>query len=845
MAASLALVALSIFYLAQNIRIDTDTEDMLSASLPFRQNAIAIDKAFPSLEDRLLIVIEAPGADRADAAARVLSERLREHPELFRDVSSNAADPFLDKNGLLYLPLQELNELAARLSAAQPFLGTLRQQPNLGGLADMVGLLGKAGDTDPATLGEAARVLGGMEDVATKVRNGEKASLSWSALLMPPRSAEMAPVRRLITLQPVLDYGSLHPAAAAERKIFDLAEAAAFGSQGVGVRLTGSAALESEELGSVEEGMAAAGVISLVLVALVLILGLRSFGAIAALLVTLVAGLIWTAAYAIWAVGALNLISVAFAVLFVGLSVDFGIHVYLRATEQARDSTWSRAIVNGARGISTSLTLCAVTSAIAFFSFLPTDYVGLAELGLIAGGGMIIALVANLTLLPALLRLLVRRVPNLTPSAPKQSGPPKYAKPIVAAVALLSVLSLFAAGGARFDFDPMNLRDADGPSMRALNDLAAAGLVEPYATEILAPDAEQADAIAARLKPLPEVGEVRTVSSLVPVNQNAKLTVIEDLALFIGPSFYAPVGSVVMETEALRHAVERLRENLLGLAALPELGDAVVRLENTLSGDVSPSQLAVINAALFETLPPQLDRIGGLLEAARIDVKDLPDNWKRTYLAEDGRARVEVTPAGDKRDAESLKAFVAAVAAIAPNASGAPVIIVEAGQAVLFAFAEALAVAVVLIAVVVYFVVGSAVSTLLVFAPVVVAALWTLAVAALVGIPFNFANVIVLPLLFGLSVDFGIHIVMRGRAEASDVAQDIALAASTTPRAVLLSALTTICSFGAIILSGHPGTASMGLLLTISISLTLIAILVFLPALLALIGGRGKHGDVA
>jgi len=839
-AASLLLVALSIFYLAQNIRIDTDTEDMLSASLPFRQDAIAIDEAFPSLEDRLLIVIEAPDADRADAAARTLSTRLREQPALFRDVSSNAADPFLDRHGLLYLSLEELNELAARLSAAQPFLGTLRGQPNLGGLAEMVALLGQAGETDPATLDEAARVLNSMADVAAKVRNGENASLSWSALLSPQGSTELAPVRRLITLQPVLDYGSLHPAKAAEKTIFDLAQAAGFAAQGVNVRLTGSAALESEELSSVEEGMAAAGIISLVLVALVLIFGLRSFGAIAALLVTLIAGLIWTATFAIWAVGALNLISVAFAVLFVGLSVDFGIHVYLRATEYAPHGSWAEAIVAGARGISASLTLCAVTSAIAFFSFLPTDYVGLAELGLIAGAGMIIALFANLTLLPALLRLLVKRAPHLAANRKARTRPAKHAKLIVACVAVLSLLSIFAAADARFDFDPMNLRNADGPSMQTLSDIAAEGMVEPYAAEILAADAVEADAIAARLEPLKEVGEVRTITSLVPANQDEKLAVIDDLALFIGPSFFAPAGSVPMEDDALRQATERLRENLLGLAALPVLGKAAIRLESALDDGASPSQREAINAALFETLPAQLERIGTLLEAAPVDIAALPDNWKRAYLADDARARIEVVPAGDKRDTETLEAFVAAVTAIAPNASGAPVIIVEAGKAVLFAFAEALTIAVLLIAVVVYFVVGSALSTLLVFAPVVVAALWTLAVAALADIPFNFANVIVLPLLFGLSVDFGIHIVMRGRAEANETS----LAATTTPRAVLLSALTTICSFGAIILSGHPGTASMALLLTISISLTLVAILVFLPALLALIGDRQK-GDAS
>lgn len=157
-------------------------------------------------------------------------------------------------------------------------------------------------------------------------------------------------------------------------------------------------------------------------------------------------------------------------------------------------------------------------------------------------------------------------------------------------------------------------------------------------------------------------------------------------------------------------------------------------------------------------------------------------------------------------------------------------IIVEAGRAVLDAFGEALLIALLGIGAVLWLVLRRFNDVLLVFAPVCVAALWTLAVSAVADVPFNFANVIVLPLLFGLSVDFGIHIVLRQRG--LDAGHDAM--STTTPRAVLLSALTTLGSFGSIMLSGHPGTASMGLLLSIAISLSLVAILIFLPALMAL-----------
>ena len=223
----------------------------------------------------------------------------------------------------------------------------------------------------------------------------------------------------------------------------------------------------------------------------------------------------------------------------------------------------------------------------------------------------------------------------------------------------------------------------------------------------------------------------------------------------------------------------------------------------------------------------RLETLVSAFDADLIDIETLPDHLKSRYVTSKGMTRIEVIPSEDVRDQVALKEFVQAVQRVAPHAAGAPIVIIEAGQAVLASFAQALAYSLIGISIVLFVVLRRVKDVLLVFAPVLVAALWALAVSALLDIPFNFANVIVLPLLFGLSVDFGVHLVMRGRDGTKQNAR------STTPRAITLSALTTIGSFGSIMLSGHPGTASMGLLLTISIALSLTAILILLPALMA------------
>ena len=282
---------------------------------------------------------------------------------------------------------------------------------------------------------------------------------------------------------------------------------------------------------------------------------------------------------------------------------------------------------------------------------------------------------------------------------------------------------------------------------------------------------------------------------------------------------------------------------LLKLKNQPGLAASAAALSNVFS-DFGPGSEAAqrINQALFAGLPANLETLIDALAAGPVDVAALPAHLRSRYIGANGEVRLEVRPQIDTHDAKALAAFVADVQNLAPHASGAPVIIVEAGAAVLEAFAQALATSLMGIGIVLWLVLRRLRDVGLVFAPVFVAALWTLAVAAIFDVPFNFANVIVLPLLFGLSVDFGIHLVMRARdAEIADNGTVINPMRTSTPRAVLMSALTTIGSFGSIMLSGHPGTASMGQLLSIAISLSLLAVLVLLPAMLTL-SARWQRG---
>ena len=854
---SVAVSAVAVVYLAGNIRINTDTDDMLSPDLPFRRHSEAFDKAFPQFSDNLLVVIDGQTPDLADDVARALAMRLRQRPELFGGVYDPAGNEFLRRNSFLYLSVDDLYELSDQLAEAQPFLGTLWRDHSLRGLFRMLGLaineLTRETGKSPI---EMVGVLDAIAEVAQAQAAGRFRQLSWQALMSGTVAGEDEAVanRRVLVIQPTLDFSSLAPAADAMAGVRGLARDMGLTPEnGVRVRLTGSAALAHEELESVEKGMGLAAGLSLTLVIVLLTIGLRSKQLVAATLATLVMGLIWTAAFAILALGTLNLISVAFAVLFIGLSVDFGIHYGLRYKEgMDRGADHADALSEAATQVGGALTLCAVSAAIAFYSFLPTDYAGLAELGLIAGTGMFIAFFANITVLPALLTVMPRLGRVKKGKASRfalrlfpvrlifQSFIRLNSRAVCISALAVGVAGVFLLPKAAFDFDPLNLKDPTTESVATIFDLMADNRSSPYSVSVLTENLEQAESLAERLKVLPEIDGTATLADFVPEDQEEKLQIIATMGLFLAPSFVSAGPGGRTAPEDRDKALGKFLHDLRKLAALRPGGDeaqAARRLSRALDGlfgdgPADPAGLKEFENRLLTALPGRLETLKSALEATPVSLESLPADITASQIAADGKARLEIYPKENLRDRQALKRFVEAVRSVAANASGSSVVILEAGNAVIKAFWQAAVISVSLIALLLIVILKRWLDAVLVFAPMVLAALLTVAVSVILNLPFNFANVIVLPLLFGLGVASGIHLVLRER----EVNSVTGVLETSTPRAVVFSALTTIGSFGSIALSSHPGTSSMGLLLTIAITLTLGCTLIVLPALMIVTG---------
>jgi hopanoid biosynthesis associated RND transporter like protein HpnN len=412
------------WYSATHLTMDTNNADLISKRVGWRQDSVAYQKAFPIYVDNLAVVVDGATPDLASSAVKRLAKTLRSQPELFESVYVPGGGKFFARNGLLYLKPDKLNALANRLVRIQPLLGRLSTDPTLVTFFD---LLGQAMAPDAPVQLSLSPVFGELADVFDANRRGHFDQMSWQGLIGGDQPGVSS--QRFIIVKPRLDYDALLPAAAPMQAIRDGATKLHLdAAHGVRVRQTGEVALSDEELQSVTQGAAWGALAATLLVGIILYMGLRSWALMGASLASLVAGLVGTATFAALFVGRLNLISIAFAVLYIGLGIDYAIHVCLRYREAMLEQEGElaehalavrRALQTAISDVGVSLALCAFTTAAGFFAFIPTSYSGVAELGLISGVGMFISLVVSLTFLPAVLALIPEEIPRLCRGTPK------------------------------------------------------------------------------------------------------------------------------------------------------------------------------------------------------------------------------------------------------------------------------------------------------------------------------------------------------------------------------------------------------------------------------------------
>ncbi len=838
---ALVFAVASLVFVATSLQFNSDKESLIAETAPFKQRNAAFDRAFPQFLNSLIIVIDAPTSAQAQDLAELISLKLEAAPDKYRNIYFAEGDPFFRQNGFLYLSPEELEARVGLLANAEPALAAIAANPTLKGVFDLLGLGIDARETGETLPPSFERLTSDLATLALSLTTGHPSD-HFGGFLEAGEESQ----RRVITVQPTLDYSSQSAERAAVQDLRRLLADPVFQDEGVRIRLTGRVALADDEIWAIQDSVFLAGILSTLFAGALLGFALRSWRLIGAILGTLFIGLIWTMGYATLSVGSLNMISAAVVVLFIGLGIDHSIHVSLRYREarQTGDDHLD-AVRAAAHEMGGAVALCATTSAIAFAAFIPTEYRGLAELGMIAAGSLFLAFVASFTVLPALLTLFGEdpaqdHVPHFIGDATSNwlTGHSMF---LSVGVALAALIALAISGQPQFDFSTLAIRDAGSESVTTLLELQSDGVVTDYAADVLVNTIEEATTLASRLSNLPEVGEVISPTTYVPSEQGLKLDILSDAEGFLWPALTAIPGAPLTNDERV-HAVSQFAKTVSEMTGDDTIAQNFRRLSAHLVAlveeDPSGQLLLEFEARVSTPLLRDVDRLRDALSAEEVLFEDLPWALRSRVIGTDGEVRVTAVSAAPLLTSTDLEAFVTAVRSVAPEATGRALTEADVGGLVVQSFYLAGMLAFVAIAILLLIVLRSAVDALLVLAPLALATCFTIASANLLGVSFNFANIIVLPLIFGLGIDSGIHFVLRRRHETT---VGIVMQ-SSTPQAIVLSALSTIGAFSALSLSRHWGLASMGLLLTIAIVWVIFCTVIVLPAL---IDWRDRHFGTA
>jgi uncharacterized protein len=831
-AGTLLMIAAAAFD-AGHFSINTDIEGLISEDLPWHQRQLDLSKAFP--QKGIIAVVKAPTAENAEQAANALAQSLSKNADLFPVVEQPDSGEFFERNGLLFAPPADVRKSAEGLVRAQPFIAALAGDPSLRGVMTALSFAARGAQAGQIRLEQLAWPLSLADQTLSDVLSGKPAAFSWQELLQGhPLPANQ--LRHFVEAEPKLDFAELQPGRKAEdgirRAAADLDLQNKFGAT---VDLTGPVPMNDDQFSVIRYSAVRDTLTAVFGVLIVLLLALRSWKIIVAVFFSLMVGLAVTAALGLAMVGAFNLISIAFFVLFVGLGVDFGIQFSVRYRAERHDHPdLHKALRWTACKVGTPLSLAAAATAVAFFAFLPTSYRGLSELGLIAGCGMLIAFACSITLVPAVLALLQ---PAGEPApvgfrklAPLDDLLQRHRIPVIAGTFLVVLAGTPLLWQLHFDFNPVDLQSPNSPSVVTYRQLQNDPESSGTDAEVLAPSLERADAIAKRLASLPEVSRTLTLSNLIPTEQRPKIAALKAASRRLGPALNPPgtqpAPSDQDNVAAIQAAAEELSRaagNGGGAAAesARHVSDLLKRLASADAGIRAKADAAIVPSLIYD-----LDLLRKSLAPEEVTITTLPSNLRRDWVAPDGRARAKAWPKGDPNDSNVLRSFATAVLRAEPSAAGGAISLYEAARTVTTAFIEAGILALAAITVLLLIALRRVTDVLLTLIPLLLAGVITLEICVLDHFSLNFANIIALPLLLGVGVAFKIYYIMAWRAGKTGLLQ------STLTRAVIFSAMTTAIAFGSMWASSYPGMSSMGKLMALALICTMFAAVLFQPVLM-------------
>jgi hopanoid biosynthesis associated RND transporter like protein HpnN len=894
----LALFAACIWYTAFSpwkLEFDPSRDNLVGGDKKYHQNYLRYKKEFV-LPDELVVVVESEDKEKNRQFVERLGNKLEAETNLFMDVVWKGDLKMLGSKALLFVPENDLREMRKTLHDYRPFLREFSRANNLASLFSLVNrqFLNASREENPETTA-MIKALPALERIITQAsdslqRQGAPPTPGITALFGGGEEAEsqiyvtFAKGRiYLVTTRAVTEDLS-EPAV---RRLRELVAETQLEVGGLNVGVTGEPILEIDEMAQSTTDTTTATIISLVLVALIFVFGYHETGRPIKATIALVIGLGYTMAFTTAAVGHLNILTVTFAPILVGLAIDFGVHLISRYEEEIRhgrsnEEALRKALVFTGMGVVTG----ALTTAGAFLAMAATDFRGIQEMGIICGGGLVICLIPMMTILPVMLlrgrqnvidhalgTKLDRRemIENLWLSRPRR---------VIAITVAICLAALIPARKVYFDYNLLEMQSKGLASVIFGDKLINSAKKSVLFGAIVADSLEDAVRLEARLTNLPTVASVDlagidNMAHYLTEDQSGKLEIVGQIkremenlqfapednspanirelsqALF---AFYgyasAALGEVASEESSLRKTLPPGQEagvtnaTTAQIASLAELrvqlqslrtsiGHLNQQLRITPTNQTAP-KLAAFQQALFRDIRDTFTTLRTQDDRGRLSVEDLPGPIRKRFVGTSGKYLVQVYPKKNVWERKNQSDFVAELRSVDPNVTGTPVQLFEYTTLLKTSYQQAALWALLAIAILVWLHFRSFACVFLSLLPVSIGTLWMIGFMGIFEVPFNPANIMTLPLIIGIGVTNGIHILNRFSEEAKP-----SLLARSTGKAVLVSGLTTIAGFGSLMIAQHRGISSLGFVMAIGTATCMLAGVTVLPAILNLLSERG------
>lgn len=846
-------------YTVKKLQFDTSRNDLVGSDKKYHQNFLRFKKEFPSQDD-LVVVVESELMEKNRQFVERLGAKLELETNLFTDVFYKGDLKMLGPKALLFVPEEQLKELRQTLHDFRPFIEQFTKATNLTSLFSLVNRQFRTAkqeqNAENESLVKALPALQRIVDQATKSlqRPGTAPSPGLNALFGAGDEAE-----REIYI--TYNEGRIYLVTARARteelngkaveRLRALVQQTQFEVPGLNVGITGEPVLEYDEMAQSQKDSTMASIVSLLACAFIFIYGYNETGRPLKATLCLLVGLGYTMFFTTLAVGHLNILTITFVPILIGLAIDFGVHLITRFEEElrngrSRNDAIEKAIVNTGLGIFTG----AFTTAGAFFAMALTDFKGIQEMGIICGGGMLLCLVPMMTLLPV---LLLRGKQNVIDSGNAKKVDRRariesiwLRRPVTVTI-IIVVLCAAAAVQMRkvhFDYNLLHMQSKGLPAVVFEQKLIDSAGKSVLFGAIVATNLQELAELKEKVEALPSVANVDPISEFLTEDQTKKLELVRQIKKDVSTIRFAPTEEETIDIPELSRTLWAL-QGYLGLAAdmtktdepqlskdLLSLRTAIIRFRKEMlgGGPEIEQRLLHFQSALFNDIRGTFHALQTQDASGPMRAEDLPPALRDRFVGITGKYLLQVYPKEDVWQRKQQEEFVKELRTVDPNVTGTPVQLYEYTTLLKDSYQEAAWYALGAIAILVFIHFRSLATVILALLPVGIGAMWMTGLMGAFGILFNPANIMTLPLVIGIGVTNGIHILNRFAEERTP-----AILAKSTGKAVLVSGLTTIAGFGSLILAKHQGIASLGFVMAVGVTTCMVAALTFLPALLNLL----------